>query len=444
MDFVANGSKHVEIETSTGVYLRHAIQTHFVEIGEDYIELVNRYVKPLYEEGDLLSISEKIIALCQKRVVYRKDMKISWLAKFLSRFAIQHNSAGIGVGEVCKMQFAINECGAWKVLWAAICAGFGKLVGKHGIFYDMVGMEVTGLDGFYPDVFPVYGDYGIRIPENPSGVCNEIFEKTGVRAMIVDANDLTRDILGKADCVTLTDEQRAAIESDEQSFIEQYGSEEAFDEELAKLGLRRETYERITATNYLYQNLYKLYLTEGSALYASDEDLAAYAAAQNYITADHILLTTVDTATGKALSDEAIAEKKALAEELAEKLKNYTGDDLASYFAELADEYSEDPGRASYPTGYTFTTGSMVQEFEDAAYALDEGAVSDIVESSFGYHILLRLPLDKAAAAESVREAYFTNFIDEQLEKVTLATSEQFDALDAQALYEAIVAAQAE
>ena len=95
MDFVANGSKNVEIETSTGVYLRHAIQTHFVEIGEDYIELVNRYVKPLYEEGDLLSISEKIIALCQKRVVYRKDMKISWLAKFLSRFAIQHNSAGM-------------------------------------------------------------------------------------------------------------------------------------------------------------------------------------------------------------------------------------------------------------------------------------------------------------------------------------------------------------
>ena len=34
MDFVANGSKNVEIETSTGVYLRHAIQTHFVEIGE--------------------------------------------------------------------------------------------------------------------------------------------------------------------------------------------------------------------------------------------------------------------------------------------------------------------------------------------------------------------------------------------------------------------------
>ena len=214
MEFVANGKKNVEIETSTGVYLRHAIQTHFVQIGEDYIELVNRYVKPLYEEGDLLSISEKIIALCQKRVVYKKDMKISWLAKFLSRFAIQHNSAGIGVGEVCKMQYAIDKVGAWRVFWAAVCAGFGKLFHKKGIFYDMVGMEVTGLDGFYPDVFPVYGEFGIEIPDNPAGVCNEIFEKTGVRAMIVDANDLTRDILGKGDQVTLTDEQLCEIIKD--------------------------------------------------------------------------------------------------------------------------------------------------------------------------------------------------------------------------------------
>ncbi len=244
--------------------------------------------------------------------------------------------------------------------------------------------------------------------------------------------------------VELTDEQLSAMESDEQGFIEQYGGEEGFDAELAKLGLRRETYERITRTNYLYQDLYKLYLTEGSALYASNEDLAAYAAAQGYITADHILLTTVDTATGEALSDEQKAEKKALAEELAEKLKNYTGDDLASYFAELADEYSEDPGRASNPTGYTFTTGSMVQEFEDAAYALDEGAVSDIVESKFGYHILLRLPLDKTAAAETVREDYFSNFIDEQMDKAKTATSAEYDKLDAKALYEAIVAAQAE
>ena len=138
------------------------------------------------------------------------------------------------------------------------------------------------------------------------------------------------------------------------------------------------------------------------------------------------------------------AEKKALAEELVEKLNSYTGDDIASYFAELADEYSEDPGRETYPTGYTFTTGSMVQEFEDAAYALSEGEVSEVVESSFGYHILLRLPLDKAAAADEVRDDYFTNFIAEQMDSAVIATSEDYDKLDPQTIYEAIVAAQAE
>ena len=242
---------------------------------------------------------------------------------------------------------------------------------------------------------------------------------------------------------TLTAEQKAAIEASDQAYIDQYGSEEAFEAEIAKLGMRRETYDRIARSNYLYQNLYQLYNTEGSKLYASDEDLAVYAADQNYITADHILLSTKDLTTGEALSDEEKAEKKALAEEIKQKLDACEGDidELTALFRELADQYSEDPGRETYPTGYTFTTGSMVQEFEDAAYALSEGEVSEVVESSFGYHILLRLPLDKSAAADEVREEYFTSFIAEQVDAATMATSADYDKLDPQALYETIQAA---
>lgn len=244
--------------------------------------------------------------------------------------------------------------------------------------------------------------------------------------------------------VTLTEGQESAMADSDQTYIDQYGSEEAFEEEIAKLGMRRETYDRVARSNYLYQNLYQLYNTEGSALYASDEDLAVYAADQNYITADHILLSTKDLTTGEALTDEQKAEKKALAEEIKQKLDACEGDidELTALFQELADQYSEDPGRETYPTGYTFTTGSMVQEFEDAAYALSEGEVSEVVESSFGYNILLRLPLDKSAAADEVREEYFTNFIAEQVDAATMATSADYDKLDPQALYEAIVAAQ--
>lgn len=246
--------------------------------------------------------------------------------------------------------------------------------------------------------------------------------------------------------VTLTEGQESAMADSDQTYIDQYGSEEAFEEEIAKLGMRRETYDRVARSNYLYQNLYELYNTEGSALYASDEDLAVYAADQNYITADHILLSTKDLTTSEALTDEQKAEKKALAEEIKQKLDACEGDidELTALFQELADQYSEDPGRETYPTGYTFTTGSMVQEFEDAAYALSEGEVSEVVESSLGYHILLRLPLDKAAAADEVREEYFTNFIAEQVDAAAMATSADYDKLDPQTIYEAILAAQAE
>ncbi len=205
MEFRANEGKNVNIVVNGRTYARHAIQTHFVQVGESYVDLVEQYVKPLYQPGDLLSSSEKIIGLCQKRVVYKKDMKLGWLAKFLSKFA-SHSSAGIGVDSPWKMQFAIDQCGAWKVIWAAVCAGVGKLFGKHGVFYDMVGQEVSGLDGFYDHEFEEYGQFGIRLPENPGKVCDEIEAATGVQAMIVDANDLNIEILGKASSVNLDDE----------------------------------------------------------------------------------------------------------------------------------------------------------------------------------------------------------------------------------------------
>ena len=63
-------------------------------------------------------------------------------------------------------------------------------------------------------------------------------------------------------------------------------------------------------------------------------------------------------------------------------------------------ELSEDPGSAYYPEGYTFTEGRMVPEFENAAKALEDYAVSDIVETAYGYHVLLRLPLKADAVVE--------------------------------------------
>lgn len=206
MEFKALDGKEVEIDVNGEKYLRHAVQTHYIQLGESYIDVIEKYVSPIYEPEDIISISEKIISLCQKRVVYKKDVKISSLAKFLSKFAMR-SDAGVGVDNPYKMQFAIDLCGRLKVLFAAIAGGFCKIFGKHGVFYKIVGPEVSGLDGFYGNVFEDYAEFGIRIPENSTGVCNEIYEKLGIKAMIVDANDFNVEILGKSDCIENTEDE---------------------------------------------------------------------------------------------------------------------------------------------------------------------------------------------------------------------------------------------
>lgn len=216
MEFKANDGKSVEIEVNGKTYLRHAIKTRFVKQGESYVDVFKEYVSPIYQEGDIVSSSEKIIALCQNRVVKREDIKIGFWAKFLSKFAMK-TTAGVGVGETIKMQYAIDTVGLPKVLWASIASAVTKLFGKKGVFYEIVGQEVSGLDGFYDHVWKEYGDIGIRLPENPSGVCNEIKEKLGISCMIVDANDLGQEILGHSSDITLSEEELKGLIKDNPS-----------------------------------------------------------------------------------------------------------------------------------------------------------------------------------------------------------------------------------
>lgn len=206
----ANKGKELEINVENEIYYRYAIKTRFIKEGENYIEILNEYIKPIYEEDDIVSISEKIIALCQGRTIKREDIKVGFWAKFLSKFA-SHPTTGVGVGEAIKMQYAINTVGILKVVYASIASAITKLFGKKGRFYEIVGQEVSGLDGFYGKVWEEYRDLGIKIPENPDGVCNEIKEKLGIKTMIVDANDLGQEILGTCEELKEKDEKLKQI-----------------------------------------------------------------------------------------------------------------------------------------------------------------------------------------------------------------------------------------
>ena len=118
--------------------------------------------------------------------------------------------------------------------------------------------------------------------------------------------------------------------------------------------------------------------------------------------ADGEKVSDEDVETGAELDDAAKAEKKAAAESAVQQLRAITDNEaLVTKFDEIMNAESEDPGLAYYPNGYVFGSGEMMQEFEDGTKALGDYEVSDPVETTAGYHVILRLPLTGDASVGS-------------------------------------------
>ncbi|MFO7640903.1 MAG: peptidylprolyl isomerase [Candidatus Competibacteraceae bacterium] len=108
--------------------------------------------------------------------------------------------------------------------------------------------------------------------------------------------------------------------------------------------------------------------------------------------------------------------KRALAETVRDRAR--AGED----FAELAQEFSEDPGSAAAGGALPdwVTRGQLVPPFEEAAFALAEpGAISEVVETHFGYHVIRLLARESEAVKpfEAVRDDIVRQLQAEHREK---------------------------
>lgn len=190
-----NPEKPLTLTIAGKEYYRCPIRTRLVKVGDNLSQLVEEYVSPYFEEGDCVYISEKIVSLCQRDIIPKEDVKLSWTAKFLSRFASTNDSAGIGVHNVYKMQVAILLCGKPKVIFAALAAGVARLFGKRGVFYEITGPQVAGLDGFYSTYFEDYKNFGILSPKEPDKAAGKVEAETGVHCCVADINDFGGEVL---------------------------------------------------------------------------------------------------------------------------------------------------------------------------------------------------------------------------------------------------------
>ena len=219
----------------------------------------------------------------------------------------------------------------------------------------------------------------------------------------------------------LTTANQVDMENNFQQAVEEMGGGSAFSDYLTMLGISRKSFDRISAASYLYMNLLDLVFQEGSDLYLAEEDY------NNYATyADHILIATQNMQNGEMLTQQQRVEKYQLAIDLAEQI--HAAEDPIAKFEELAAQYSEDPGRESNPTGYIYTAGTMVDEFEAAAANLLPGEVSEPVQSDYGFHIILRRDLLSALREDESRKVEVAQeYLDQLLVRKRSASEVSYD-----------------
>lgn len=191
-----NAGKNGIIEVDGIRYLRLPIATHLITKNDDICDVAEKYGKPLLQEGDVLFISEKIVACTQNRAIPLEDIQPRKLAYTLSRY-VTRTPHGIGLGMPETMEYALRECGTLRILFAAVCSVIGKKIfKKKGWFYAVAGYKARSIDGPCHNTIPPYNKYVVLGPVKPDKVAREISQRIGFRTAIVDINDLEGQVLG--------------------------------------------------------------------------------------------------------------------------------------------------------------------------------------------------------------------------------------------------------
>jgi hypothetical protein len=163
------------------------VRTRLIAPGDDLAAVVGDAVRGIARAGDVLVIAETAVAIAQSRFIPAEFIRPSRLALMMSRKA----GALATVSQPESLQLVIDQAGPRRVLWAALAHVLGRLRGKRGAFYEILGEEIAAIDG-YTGTLPPYERAIVLGPAEPDRVSAELADALGMHVAIVDANDLRK------------------------------------------------------------------------------------------------------------------------------------------------------------------------------------------------------------------------------------------------------------
>jgi F420-0:gamma-glutamyl ligase len=183
------------------------LRTRLVDRGDDLAALVAAAVNGIALPSDVICVSETALAIAQGRLISAETIRPSRLAYILSRRA----GAMATVNQPESLQLVIDEVGPWKVAYAALAHVAGRLIGRRGVFYEILGGAIAAIDG-YTGTLPPFEHTIVLGPQDPDGAAESMAARAGAHVAIVDANDLgIAKVLGASRGVARARVERALL-----------------------------------------------------------------------------------------------------------------------------------------------------------------------------------------------------------------------------------------
>lgn len=194
------------------------LRTPLVRPGDDFVATIARAVQGIARDGDVVAVAESAVAIAQGELLAAEYVRPSRMANVLARRA--DPMATISQPE--SMQLVIERAGPWRVAWATLLQAAGRLIGRRGAFYGVMGDAIAAFDG-YTGTMPPYERVIVFSPREPDAFAESVRERTALQCAVVDANDLEKaKVLGASHGVCRESVEAALLDnphgnSDEQT-----------------------------------------------------------------------------------------------------------------------------------------------------------------------------------------------------------------------------------